>query len=200
LIAKKGIETGTTVWKDWHYGRFSVKSRKKYYRFLEPLSLKHQCFVLSMTHASFDGQYLEVTMDEGNFIQDAQFEDQVNLDVNCVALRDIAAGERFYMNFSEYIGYNHDIEWFDDLKFEAFREGGLRGGSGSYSPSAATAWSEPPQDRNDSKSSAMSRRRDNGYPSIFWPALVVFVAVFAIKKVTVASSLRKEGFNKNKLC
>jgi hypothetical protein len=198
LIAKESIKKGTTVWEAWHYGRFSARNRKKYYRFLEPLSLKQQCFVLSMTHASYDGEYLEVPMDEGNFIQQAQFKDQVNLDVNCVTLRDISAGERFYMNFSEYIGYDHNIEWFDDLKFEAFREGGLRGGSGTYSPPAATAWLEQVQDQNSSNRVMMSTRREHGYPNVFWPTLFVLVAIFAIKKATVSS--KKEGFNKNKLC
>ncbi|KAG7344821.1 hypothetical protein IV203_032352 [Nitzschia inconspicua] len=192
LIAKQYVPQGTTVWEDWHYVRFSVSNPKKYYRFLENLDLKHQCLVLSLTHASYDGYYLEVTMDEGNYIQNAEHPEQINLDTTCVATRDIAAGERFYMNFTEYIGYDHEIDWFDDLKYEAFRDGKLRGGS--TSPSAAISWSDRPMHQT----SRTLADRINGYPAMFWPALTILAAMFALKKAAATS--RQDGFNKTKLC
>ena len=92
LLAAGDIAEGTQVWKDWHYGRFSHKNSKKFYRFMEQLPLKSQCLVLAFSHVSYDGQFIEITMDEGNYIQEAETEDQVNLDIHCKALRDIEAG------------------------------------------------------------------------------------------------------------
>jgi hypothetical protein len=196
VVAKENVPEGTKVWKDWHFVNFSAKNPKKFYRFLEQLSLKHQCLILSMTHASYDGQSLELAMDEGNFIQDAQYPEQVNSDLHCVAQRDIAAGERFYMNYSEYVGYDHEIDWFDDLRYDAFREGKLRGGASASPSMAAATWLERPQNLDSRSADA---RANGGYPSFLWPTtLIILLAMFAIKKAAATS--RQDGFNKNKLC
>jgi hypothetical protein len=181
LMAAANIPKGTQVWKDWHYGRFSHKSPKKFYRFLEQLPLKSQCLVLAVSHVSYDGKYVEVTMDEGNYIQEAETEGQVNLDIHCKATRDIKAGERFYMNYTEYVGYEHDIDWFDDLKYNAFREAKLRGASNMASPSA---WDKP--NRFEAPPSVSPSRE--AYPSMMWPILAILCALFAIKNATAVSS------------
>lgn len=204
LVAKEAVPEGTRIWEDWHHVRISTESRKKYYRFLESIeSLHHQCLVLSMTHPSYDGRYLEVTMDQGNYIQDALTKEQLNLDIECVATRDIAAGERFYMNFTEYVGYEQEIEWFDDLKYEAFRDSKLRGGgntnnNNNNSPSTTvTSWSDRPRTSRN-KTSAAAAATANGYPSLLWPTLMIVVTLFAVKKAATTS--RKDGLNKNKFC
>ena len=179
LLAAGHIEEGTQVWTDWHYGRFSHKSSKKFYRFLEQLPLKSQCLVLAFSHVSYDGKYIEITMDEGNYIQEAETEDQVNLDIHCTATRDIEAGERFYMNYTEYVGYEQDIDWFDDLKYNAFREAKLRGAQ-QHSASPSSVWDKP--QRYDSPS--VSPATHQGYPSLMWPILAILCALFAIKKAT----------------
>lgn len=200
IVTTEIVPEGTKVWEDWHYGRFSAKSKKRYGRFLEPLELKLQCLVLSMTHASYDGSYLEVTMDEGNYIQDAQFEEQINVDVDCIATRDIHVGERLYMNFTEYIGYDHEIEWFEDLKYEAFRDTKLRGAK-SPNPSSAVAWSERPKSLDSTSSNAKTRTpAHNEYPSMVWPTLIILATVYAVKKATASSRLHQEDFNKSKFC
>ncbi|KAL3895523.1 MAG: hypothetical protein SGARI_007424 [Bacillariaceae sp.] len=194
LLAAGDIEEGTTVWKDWHYGRFSRKNSKKFYRFMEQLPLKSQCLVLAFSHASYDGAYVEVTMDEGNYIQEAETPDQVNLDMHCTATRDIKAGERFYMNFTEFVGYEHDIDWFDgkfvegELRcvYHAFREAKLRGAQqqSSHSPSA---WDKP--QRYEAPSVTPT---NEGYPSLIWPVLAIVCAMFAIKKATGVGSSSTE--------
>jgi hypothetical protein len=192
LVVTEEVSEGTRVWIDWHYARFRAKNAKKYYRLLESLPLKLQCLVLSLSHASYDGKYLELTMDEGNYIQDAQYPEQVNLDVNCIATRDIKAGELLYLNFTEFIGFHHDIEWFDDLKYEAFRDvTKLRGGTGTSA--AIPLWDKP---QNFGSRSKVAQPR-NGYPGMLWPTLAVLLAFFAMK-VTLSGKSSSHPHEKNK--
>lgn len=142
VVVTRDIPEGYTMWKPLHYHTFG--NERPYVEFLEELPHHLQCDALSWTHASWmnNEMYVDITLDEGSFIETSSFADDINIDDNCVALRHIKAGEFVYMNHTEYIPpptesssspfSESGVEWFDDLRSTAWKRSGLGMGRRAY--------------------------------------------------------------------
>jgi len=131
VMVTRDIPEGYTIWKPIHYETF--ESEHEYVEFLQELPHNLQCEALSWTHPSWfdEDLYVDITLDEGTFIQESSSEDDINIDINCVALRFIKAGEFVYMNHtvtdesSSLPDSKSGIEWFDDIRSTAWKRTGL---------------------------------------------------------------------------
>jgi hypothetical protein len=143
VVVTRDIPEGYTMWKPLHYHTF--RNEHPYVEFLEELPHHLQCEALSWTHASFmdNEMYVDITLDEGSFIETSSSLEDINIDVNCVALRDIKAGEFVYMNHTDFIPpptessssspfSESGVEWFDDLRSTAWKRTGLGMGRRAY--------------------------------------------------------------------
>lgn len=138
VYATRDIPEGFQVWKPLHYATF--KSQHGYLEFLQELPHHLQCDVLEWTHPSYYNNqfYVDVTLDEGTFIQEATLEDQVNIDINCVTLRKIEAGEFVYMNSTSHLAPDSTVEWLEVIQSNAWKRTGLGMGSRSYTAATTT--------------------------------------------------------------
>jgi hypothetical protein len=197
LVADQDVPKGTQIWKPYHYGQFKSNSQRKYYKFLSLLPHHLQCDVLEMSHAMYDGSVIEVALDEGNFIHDAEVGDQVNLDLDCVAVRDIPAGSRFYMNYSHLFEDDASpILWFEELKERAFARSPRRFRGGSMPTNTPTS-SKQTASVSFLNSNVSSQSSSNGI-GYFLPTVALMVAMFGIKSVRDRSINNKRN-NKYKL-
>ncbi len=138
VMVTRDIPEGYNIWKPVHYETFETEH--EYIEFLQELPHHLQCEALSWTHPSWfdEDLYVDITLDEGTFIQESSSEDDINIDVNCAALRFIKAGEFIYMNHTvtdESSSLPHSksgIEWFDDIRSIAWKRTGLGMGRPSY--------------------------------------------------------------------
>ena len=151
LHVTQDVPKGTQLWQPLHF--HTIRSEHGYIEFLQELPHHLQCDALSWTHASWhdNEMYVDITLDDGTFIQSATTEEPANIDVDCVAVRDIKAGEIIYMNQTEYIPSTSSddspssspssfsdsaaaaigVEWFDDIRSTAWKRTGLGMGSSS---------------------------------------------------------------------
>jgi hypothetical protein len=79
LVTNEFVPRGTRVWKPYHNGQFKHNAQTRYYKFLSLLPHNLQCDVLEMSHVMYDGSVIEIALDEGNYIHDADRPEQVNL-------------------------------------------------------------------------------------------------------------------------
>mmetsp|Transcript_23344 Transcript_23344/g.43353 ORF Transcript_23344/g.43353 Transcript_23344/m.43353 type:complete len:288 (-) Transcript_23344:287-1150(-) len=195
LVVKEDIKEGTEVWKPWHYGLFSAERPEVYYKFLEQLPHHLQCDALDFSHPSYDGERIEVTMDDGNFIHHAERPEDVNLNIDCEAIRDIKKGERLYMNYTEFVGFHHSIDWFDELKENAFREPKRLGGPSS-SPSKVGMWDRQLQQQPVTTLPPEGEQQQDLLSGMILPTLAILFTLFAIKSVRSGNPQSQ----KNKIC
>jgi hypothetical protein len=146
----------------------------------------------------YDGSVIEIALDEGNYIHDADRPEQVNLNDDCVALRDIQVGERLYMNYSSFFYDEAEpIEWFEALKNKAFARTSKRLGGPSSSPSRSnTAF----LDKQQQPRRLSLEGQSSSTSPLFFPAATValVVAMLAMKSIVVGQNGRNNK-NKNKL-
>ncbi|VEU34952.1 unnamed protein product [Pseudo-nitzschia multistriata] len=128
VFVSRDIPKGYELWKPIHYHTFH--SEEGYTDFLREVPHNLRCAVLEWTHpSSHDNDiYVDVTLDEGTFIQEAELPEQVNIDIDCVALRDIKAGEFVYMNTTEHFSLSGDVEWLEAIRTDALKRTGLGSG------------------------------------------------------------------------
>ena len=145
VMVMRDIPAGYTIWEPIHYETFETEH--EYVEFLQELPHDLQCETLSWSHPSWYNKelYVDITLDEGTFIQESSSPRDINLDIDCVALRDIKAGEFVYMNHTDVLPPQIDslhyaesgIEWFDDIRSTAWKRSGLGMGRPNH-PTHAT--------------------------------------------------------------
>jgi len=125
VYVKRDIPKGFQLWEPLHYHTFS--SEHGYVEFLKELPQHLQCDVLEWTHPSYENNdvFVDITLDEGTFIQEATNAEQVNIDIDCVALREIVAGEFVYMNMTEHFAADSSVAWLETIRSDAWRRTGL---------------------------------------------------------------------------
>mmetsp|Transcript_2898 Transcript_2898/g.6833 ORF Transcript_2898/g.6833 Transcript_2898/m.6833 type:complete len:287 (+) Transcript_2898:159-1019(+) len=154
VMVTRDIPEGYNLWKPIHYETF--ESEHEYVEFLEELPHHLQCEALSWTHPSYADKdlYVDITLDEGTFIQESSEEDDINIDVNCVSQREIKAGEFIYMKHTEnLLSFTEEssslpydvsgIEWFDDIRSAAWKRTGLGMGRTTHQPTHQTQLEAP---------------------------------------------------------
>jgi len=130
----ESVKKGSQLWEPYNYHSF--RTEHEYIRFLkelEPHGRYLQCDVIGMTHTDESSSFVELTLDEGSFIQHGHTAEEINLDMYCVATKDIAAGEKLMMNTTEYVGAD-SIDWFNEIKSSAWKRTGLGGPKKNYEP------------------------------------------------------------------
>lgn len=143
VYAAEDVAKGQRLWKPLHYHTF--QSEYGYVEFLMELPHHLQCDVLEWTHPSYYNTYhqeeetettwVDITLDEGTFIQETTNPEEANIDYDCVAVRNIKAGEFVFMNHTDVIlpptsssSSRHSesgIEWFDIIRSTAWKRTGL---------------------------------------------------------------------------
>ncbi len=140
VMVTRDIPAGYTIWEPIHYETFETEH--EYVEFLQELPHHLQCETLSWSHPSWYNKelYVDITLDEGTFIQESSSPQDINIDIDCIALRDIKAGEFVFMNHTAVSSPTIDslhyaesgIEWFDDIRSTAWKRSGL--GMGRSNP------------------------------------------------------------------
>ena len=181
----RDIPEGYPIWKPLHYVTF--RSEHAYVEFLEELPHHLQCEALSWTHPSWmnNEMFVDITLDEGTFIQESSNPMDINIDINTAAARDIKAGEFIYGNHTDYMHSTSSsasspyavsgVEWLDDLRSTAWKRTGL--GMGRRSSSQTTS---------RSRSSNSRHHHSNAPPSII-PGVTVLSALYIVFKFVRAS-------------
>lgn len=141
VMVTRDVPEGFRIWKPLHYHTF--QSEHGYVEFLQELPHHLQCEALSWTHASWmnedEESYVDITLDEGTFIQETSNPDDINIDIDCVAVRHIKAGEFVYIEHPDYIpetsgsssrssslaNSQSGVEWFDEIRLTAWKRTGL---------------------------------------------------------------------------
>uniref|UniRef100_A0A7S4EMN3 Uncharacterized protein n=1 Tax=Pseudo-nitzschia australis TaxID=44445 RepID=A0A7S4EMN3_9STRA len=133
VYVTRDIPKGYQIWKPHHYHTF--RSEHSYIEFLQELPHHLQCDVLEWTHPSYHDNdvFVDITLDEGTFIQEATLSEQVNIDIDCVALREIKAGEFVYMNSTEHFSPDSGVAWLETIRSDAWKRTGLGMGRASRS-------------------------------------------------------------------
>ncbi len=121
VYAAEPIAKGTTVWKPVHLAQFN--SPVEFRDFLSELDHDLRCDALLWAYVEKGLGYVALALDPGSFVNHGETEDVVNLDGNCVALRDIEMGEELLENYTEFIGFAEDeVEWFHRIRGVAWKE------------------------------------------------------------------------------
>lgn len=143
VMVTRDIPADYRLWEPDHYHTFHTEHT--YVEFLQELPHYLQCEALSWTHPSWTNKdlYVDITLDEGTFIQESDDENDINLDINCVTLRPLKAGEFVYMNHTDLPFAESGVAWFDDLRSTAWKRRGL--GMGRRYVHSYEKQSSPPQ-------------------------------------------------------
>ena len=116
VFVTKNIEKGTRVYVAKQTVEF--ENRKQLVTFFEALPWEYQCDVLLWAYPVEEGEAW-VDLDAGSFINHADTEEEINMDKDGYATRDIRKGEAILMNYSEFITYN-SVPWFDEIRSAAW--------------------------------------------------------------------------------
>ena len=142
VMVTRDIPAGYTLWQPIHYETFT--SEHEYVEFLQELPHHLQCDALSWTHSSWYNKehYVDITLDEGTFILESSSSEDINIDIDCVTLREIKAGEFVFMNHTDYFLPRSEspslhfaesgVEWFDDIRSTAWKRTGLGMGRSNH--------------------------------------------------------------------
>ena len=123
VYAAEPIAKGTTVWKPVHLAQFHSPVELR--EFLSELDHDLQCDALLWAYVEKGMGYVALALDPASFVNHGETEDAINLDSNCVALRDIEIGEELLENYSHFIGFDEDeVEWFHRIRGVAWKEDG----------------------------------------------------------------------------
>mmetsp|Transcript_14943 Transcript_14943/g.30979 ORF Transcript_14943/g.30979 Transcript_14943/m.30979 type:complete len:269 (-) Transcript_14943:452-1258(-) len=123
IYAAEPIAEGTKVWKPVHLAQFHSPTELR--TFLDELDHDLQCDALLWAYVEKGTSYVALALDPASFVNHGETEDVVNLDENCVALRDIEMGEELLENYSEFIGFDeNEVEWFHRIRGVAWKEKG----------------------------------------------------------------------------
>lgn len=121
IYAAEPIYEGTQVWEDFHSAIF--KNREELQSFLQELDHDLQCDVLLWAYPEKDHDHVSLALDPASFMNHGDTEEDINLDVDCVALRDIDIGEELLGDYSDYVEFSNDkFDWFTELRGMAWSE------------------------------------------------------------------------------
>jgi hypothetical protein len=117
VYADEYIKKGTKIWNALHLVYF--KTPKQLKSFLFSLStrlitdnnvnvnLVHdlQCDILLWSYVEKGEGYVSLALDDGSFVNHGETIDDINLDKDCYALRDIQIGEELLENYTEFVSF-----------------------------------------------------------------------------------------------
>ena len=126
IYAAEPIAKGTRVWKPTHLVEFHTP--REMHAFLGQLDHDLQCDALLWAYAEKGSGYVALALDPASFVNHGETEDVINLDEDCVALRDIRVGEELLEDYSRFIGFDEEeIKWFSKIRGDAWKEGSGQG-------------------------------------------------------------------------
>lgn len=121
VYAAERIKKGTLVWNEVHTATFL--NAQELQDFLRPLDYDLQCDVLLWAYPEKDKHYVSLALDPASFMNHGDTEEDINLDADCVALRDIDIGEELLSNYSDWVEFSNDkFDWFTELRGMAWSE------------------------------------------------------------------------------
>jgi hypothetical protein len=121
IYAAEPIAKGTRIWKSTHLVQFHTP--REMHAFLGQLDHDLQCDALLWAYAEKGEGYVALALDPASFVNHGETADVINLDEDCVALRDIRVGEELLEDYSQFIGFDEEeIEWFNQIRGVAWKE------------------------------------------------------------------------------
>lgn len=122
IYAAEPISKGTQVWKATHLVDFRSPSDLR--NFLGHLDHDLQCDALLWAYVEKGEGLVSLALDPASFVNHGETNDIVNLDKDCVAVRDIGMGEELLENYTHFIGFE-EVEWYNQIRGLAWQEGSL---------------------------------------------------------------------------
>ena len=123
---------GSQLWEPYNYHYFKIEHKYiQFFKELEPNSHFLQCDIIKMTHTNEGSLFVKLSLNKGSFIQHQHTAEEINLDMYCVATKDIAAGENLTINTTEYVGAD-SMDWCNKINSSAGKRTGLGGPNRSY--------------------------------------------------------------------
>ncbi|VEU34948.1 unnamed protein product [Pseudo-nitzschia multistriata] len=125
VYAAEPIKKGTKVWKSTHLVSFSTPFELQ--SFLGELDHDLQCDALLWAYVEKGEGYVSLALDPASFVNHGETEEDINLDGDCYALRDIRMGEELLENYTHFIGFGEEegVEWYNHIRGLAWQEGDL---------------------------------------------------------------------------
>jgi hypothetical protein len=120
LFTTVDIEKDTKVWTSTHSHNFDKEV--DYLAFLKYLPHNLQCDIILWTYPIFDSTTtVALGLDEGNYMNDGgPGSKSNNLNTDSTALYHIKAGEELMLDYSEFIPFDHEVAWYDQLREKVF--------------------------------------------------------------------------------
>jgi len=102
VYANQFIKKGTKIWNSIHL--VSFKTSKQLKTFLSAINNHDlQCDALLWAYVEKGEGYVSLALDDGSFVNHGESTDVINLDKDCVAVRDIQIGEELLENYTEFV-------------------------------------------------------------------------------------------------
>jgi hypothetical protein len=109
VYANQFIKKGTKTWNSIHL--VSFKTSKQLKTFLSAINNHDlQCDALLWAYVEKGEGYVSLALDDGSFVNHGESTDVINLDKDCVAVRDIQIGEELLENYTEFVSVYYYID------------------------------------------------------------------------------------------